>query len=414
MSDDNMALTPSYLDNLSAALGALDQYDDLPDSFQPSDADRTRFARIDVPQPASRRFTSMVGNFLLTDGNERFEAVERLDLLLIDALVIDNGTIPPMLRGTPNLNRFLPAGARTMWAYNTDGTRNTEGDAPVCGSPNGIEPWRSNLEKTVFDFRTNRNERIGYRLNPQTGQYERLDHACIGCPFAEWMQVDGKSQAPLCQQTFVFVVWDVDRKEMFVIRGSNRGMQLALQGYKGNSKGRRWDGEVFPGLRHYFEPVGKTEDGTVLYRNRPEGRPTASKPDRPIIPVRATLTLNNFGNATIVPQFTLLDGETDEVMAYGDAKMSKQPTAADQVRRKIKTPRRVLNTEELLAYTIALNSYVTSDMRNTMMGLNNLRPHIEVTPPTNPELPSGKNADDSDTPFPFDSVTEGDIVDGDI
>lgn len=372
--------------------------------------------RVIIPQRNSTRYDGLAGKIIIEpyrdqkdeNGNPmEIEVVSHLDFILVDALTIDavgrgadrklvNGDgLEWVLSEASKHKASFPLGGRLMWKFMDSGERDREAKEPVCASANGIEPRPSFIGKDVRDYRTGETVKIGYQRDSVTGKYFKSQHGCLGCPFSRWLQegetIAGKKRDASCRPSFTYVIWDVDRKELMLISGVNTGNQMALNGTTYAKSGHRYDDVPFQGIKYNFAYTGKSDDGTPLFRNRPNGKPTLANPNVPTYAVRMSVTTNNFSPATIVPTFTLLDGSTPFVPAY-NANAAKTDSA------KIDANSRMLTSEEYAAYLAAASGvYSKNNYRSVLMGLGYLTHDTEYIPAVfEPQLlSSGENTTDS-------------------
>ncbi len=420
------SLVPAYLQDmldLEKEMGALDE-------IYEAEVRRVDIRRIEIPQRTSTAHMGHVGEIALVKGSGEameVEYVKTMKVLLIDYLYFDKMNAEEWMEQDPKVNRLLSSGigGRTMWSFNESGARNTEERAPVCSTNNGFNPWPSYRDKDIADYRTGQTNRIGQRFNENTGAWEEADNACIGCLFAQWVNPkeskDGKKHQPMCRPTPEYVFWDVERRELFRMKAVNVGTDLALGGIGANKNGSRFDGGEFPGIKWYFGFTGEliNDDGEKItglqyknlppeqrsayrqvFRNRPQGKPTSKKWDVPVYPVQMSVTLNNFTNPSLAPQFAIMDGNAD-------------PQVWFDKKTRFPVPAAPLTGEEYAAYlTDMLQTYGNGDYRNIMLASNlivrNDRPASLPEVPQNASLPAStgtpalapKPAADNDSPFP--------------
>lgn len=328
-----------------------------------------KLRRIEIPQRNSNKWAGAIGKLIInSDENpDQVEEAKHIDFLLVDALYVEPFNAPDWVLANPLLKQRAERegiGSRTMWEFDEAGKRVTTATRPICSSPNGFTAWPSNIGQEVYDYRTKSKVKIGYKLNEETGHMEAMEHSCIGCPFSEWITTPSGKLSPMCRETYVYVLYDIDRQELLTIKGVNVGVQLALAGQKGTS-GRLHNGQPLEGIKRNFSYTG-TVDGVSCFRNRPEGKPTLDNPYAPVYPARMTVTLNNFSPATAIPQFTLLDGSVESIPVV----VLKNHQIAVSEADSIPTPKRLLDAETYAAYLRATTRYSSEGWREEFMAMS--------------------------------------------
>lgn len=363
--------------------------------------------RIELGQRTGK-FASEYGKMVIHDGKSQdgLEVVNHIDFLLLDYLSIDLLTGDDWMRDkSSEVSAGLGAGyvARTLWDTSPNGARQLDSAKPLCTSSNGITAWPSYRNTEILDHRTGVAHKIGVRVAAD-GTETQAVNTCIGCPLAkEYVETrpDGSTvwHKPLCRQTPMAVLYDIDRKEIVTMKAVNLGMTFAFQGHTGKS-GRMWNGEVLHGMRYPFSHIAGGEievngQRVPTFRNRPEGKPSPTNPYAPVYAVRMTVTQNNFNPATAIPQFTVLDGKTSRVKVVD---VTARPANVASGNAYIDTPQRQLTLEEYLDYLKKKDAiYVDGNWRSRLMALSLINNDtVTVMPP----LPSGDGgAEVYDNPF---------------
>lgn len=421
MSDDmnNLPIIPDFLTDL------LDG-DDIEEVFASEVSEFLRLPYIKIPQfsPTATDY-SLFGKALLVPVDKEADpvVVDELNLMLIDLLTFTfrnpiNGKITP--RHFPqhilNDSQYKPlvsvgkegVGARTMWKLKPDGNRDMSVTTPECASPNGITPRRTNVGKQILDPRRGEIITVGQMvIKDDLGQdiIIQSKYPCLTCPLARFMKdANGKSLSPVCGHTPVWVVYNVDDGQIYTFQGSNRGLLQSLLGVPepkldGDKKDFAYgDGTPAMGLEYFFAPamqnkyaakelerwLGAKPEPTASL-SRPHGMPKAATPEalaeRPVYPVKMTVTLSNYPNATLVPQFSLTAGEY-EVLSFGDVakklKNAAKPTFEERVRVKHTITNSPLSPEQLAGWLAARKQYHDENMREQLMALSDLPAGISV------------------------------------
>jgi hypothetical protein len=313
-----------------------------------------------------------------------------------------------------DFTKGFPYGGRTMWEFDENGKRVSSSDAPICSSNNGIEPWKQYRDKEYFDYRTKQTHRIGWKKDGETGSMLHMANACVGCPFAQDVTVSvgvdesgnqvTKWFGAMCRESFSYVIWEVNRKELMTIKAVNLGMQFSLQGRR-NKSGRRYDGEEFKGIRYYFSHNGMASDPKSgekfpTFVNRPAGKPTVGNPNAPVYPVRMTVTLNNFDPSSYVPNMTLLDGKTRTILGVNAKKGMVDGSVLYEA------PERPLVAEEYVAYLRDMQTFLQDDYKSRMMAMYLVQrtdqlPALTAPPASAGALPGNVADTTSDFDKPF-------------
>jgi hypothetical protein len=396
MTTNDLVHTPDYLIDMletEAQTGSTDL-------FRSDDSERLPpMRRIEFPQQNSRKHGGQAGKIFISGltADQEGEYVDYIDLLLVDPLVIGRDDATDWMQKDGNIMNHMPYGGRTMWEFDEQGKRVSSSEAPVCSSNNGLEPWRQYRDKEYFDYRTKETHRIGWTKD-EAGAPVPMPNACVGCPFAQDVTVpvgvdaEGKPVtkwfSSMCRESYTYVVWDVDRKELMTLKAVNLGMQFALTGRR-NKAGRRYDGEEFKGIRHYFSHLGgfwtspDTGKRYPTFSNRPQGKPSVDNPNAPVHPVRMTVTLNNFDPNTYVPNFTVLDGKGNKMILGVNPKKGMVDGSV-----MIEGGERTMTPEEYVAYLKDQQMFIQDDMKNRMMAMY-LVTRTDVPATFERQLPAG-------------------------
>jgi hypothetical protein len=392
----------------------------LPDLTMGRERVSINLRRIEFVQDNSKNHPKMadglptLGRIALSSGSSdslEVEYVNNLDLLLLDPLFFNEFNLPPNIAQTMEASHVLRrdsgvVGARMQWAHQADGSRSvTPGEPPVCASANGLTPWNRYIGQEIQDYRYSvpagslpMTHRIGYVFSEEYGGFVESPYPCLTCPFGEWVNEqeskDGKRKKPMCSPTSEFLVYSLDKAEVFRLKGTNATMQAALMGASPNRFGSRFDGAGMPGLLWHFSLIAMYHEETnvtldlrtyrqryqagqiinpaewrMLYRNRPYGMPTSEHPDFPVYPVRMTSVQsvkNTVGNMPFISQFTVMDGQATDIPVFDiNAKAGAgQPQFSVQA-----IEQRVVTMEELTAFLQLRAEYLQSGMRETLMGM---------------------------------------------
>jgi hypothetical protein len=363
-----------------------------PDVFANERRQTPRIRRIEIPQRNSQTWVGAFGSIIINDDNDaaNVEEVQHLDFLLVDSLVWHRLNAVDWMWENPVTKSAVEAGGvggRTMWQFDNEGRRVSSAQRPVCSTPNGFLPWFSNDGQEVYDYRMGVTHKIGY-AHGENG-VEKVDFPCLTCPFGQWVtKPDGSKAPPMCRETFTYIVWDIDRRELMSIKGVNVGNQLALVGHRGNT-GRRYDGQELLGIQNPFSYIGKLDGtDTPCFRNRPEGRPTMDNPHAPVYAARLTVSLNNFTPPTAITEFTLLDGEVESIPVLNP---EARPQGVDGG-KTVEMGTRQLTDEEYAAYLQMVSTVYSQDGWRDLfmfMGLAEQRLNALPAPTAQQSLPSG-------------------------
>lgn len=361
--------------------------------------------RVELGQRTGR-YAQEYGKIIIHDGKgtDNMEIVEHLDFLLLDYLSIDSLTADDWMKEHPEISKGLAEGyvARTMWDTAANGARALDSAKPLCTSSNGITAWPSYRDTEIMDNRTGKLHKIGVHVDAE-GNEKQVANTCIGCPFSkEYIETksDGSTvwHKPLCRQTPLAVLYDVDRKEILTMKAVNLGMTFAFQGHTGKS-GRLWNGETLNGIRYPFSHVvggdiEVNEVRTAVFRNRPQGKPTPNNPYAPVYAVRMTVTQNNFTPATAIPQFTVMDGRTARIKVVD---LTTRPAGVKDGNAYIEIPERALALNEYVDYLKKKEDiYNTGNWRGRLMAYNLITNDMI---PVQVALPEGESAAVYDNPF---------------
>lgn len=425
---DEMNMIPDYLMSaleLEAETGALNLFSD-------TQSTTPKLRRIEFVQRSSTKHAGQVGKIFISGATAEDEGEYRasLDFLLMQSILwnLTTANLPPDdLLTNPEIKYRLRngLGGMTMWQFDEKGDRVTDAKAPVCSSPNGVQVWNNLVGKEVDDYRSKKTERIGFDMD-ESGNYAKREHSCIGCPLREWYDTgeltgtfdrngdpETRKLAPMCNETFGWLVWSIDDQELMMLKGVNRGVQMALTGTPYSKKGRRWDDVPFKGIEHYFSMSGqyKTEGGKAVasFYNQPQGRPSIDNPTAPVYAVRMSVTTNNFSPVTLVPQFTVLDGKTPSVVGINLKSKSHWMDGAIQ----IPTEERRLSAAEYVSFLNAMQDAINGDYKAKFMATQIIHRKGQASggiageleaPMNMGQLPTGAVADtakDLDSPFGF-------------
>lgn len=423
--------------------GLLDANKEIEEKFEQEQVQEyIKLARMNVPQRTSSDTTNF-GKFVVETPDpdeEDPDPVDQKRVLLLDVLTYSTKHNPGSPRNIPTFileddeyNKLRsvnpPIGARTLWPIDpATGERQLDATSPACRSSNGIDAWRQHKGSEVWDPRLKQMVKIGLRYDRDVP--EKSAYSCLTCPLGQFFKDEetGKWMPPPCNQTFEYVLYDVDEDRIFTIRGGNRGLQLALTGHK--KKNDRdialWNGDEIVGIERFFLPMNPSEPHIVP--SRPEGMPDRENINRPVYPVLMYPTLNNFDTrATLVPAFVLMDGSVESVKAFGGfTKVPKQPQSADFIKREITVEKQPLTLEELGRWLTARKQYHDEEMRSKLMSEMDIEPRTRVSSisevdnallesgKTDPALPSWSASSievtDDDDDDDEDDVTEGEVT----
>ncbi len=255
MSDDT---TPNVTPNVTPAyLAQLFEFDDAVSPYiGGAEPDEQAYVRLPLVNafstPGSSHDPTMAKKLCITNGvspegeEQGFERindyVDELGFILVDSLLTS--------QWSGNFQNLF--GGQKFWP--TDEMRNG-GDVenrPLCSSRNGKAPERRFLGTPIRDPRTGATEKIGYRRDPDNGQYIPVTdgNVCIGCPFSTWMNVNGRN-VQLCKQLFTFVIW-TPKYGLLTITAGNGSVQQALVPRR-NMDMKRFDQAALLGIAHYFK-----------------------------------------------------------------------------------------------------------------------------------------------------------------
>jgi hypothetical protein len=432
MSDDVLNNLPNVPDFLADLL----EDDEIVEVFASEANDHVRLPYIKIPQfsPQATDYT-VFGKILLMPLDKDADPVmaDSVDLMLVDQLTFTfrnliNGKTTPRhfpqhILNDSQYKSFVSlgkegVGARTMWRVKPDGNRDMTSNVPECASPNGIAPRRSFIGKQILDPRRSEMITIGQMVvEDALGEQVVVEskYPCLTCPLSRFMKdANGKNLAPPCGHTPVWIVYNINDGQLYSLQGSNRGLLQSLLGVPepkltGDKKDFAYgDDAPAMGLEYFFAPAvsnkyaakelerllgAKPEPTSSL--SRPFGMPRAATTEelaqRPVYPVRMTITLSNYPNATLVPQFSLMAGEYT-VLSFGDVakklKNAGKPTFEERVRVQNQITNAPLTPEQLAGWLAARKQYHDESMREHLMSLADLPNGISVGAVT-PEMLTG-------------------------
>lgn len=449
MSDNyQLPAVPDFLADL------LDE--EIEEIFASEQSDRVRLPYITIPQfSVNVTDYSVLGKVVLKPVDKEAEptVVDSVRLMLIDVLTATfrnpiNGQVTPrhfpqhilnddLYKGFVSLGKE-GIGGRTMWPLKANGDRDMGVNEPVCRSDNGITPWKNSIGKQVLDPRRNEMITIGQMVvKDDLGEDVIINskYPCLTCPLGRFMKgADGKNLPPPCNHTPVFVLYNLDDGQLYTLRAQNRGLLQALLGVpEPNLKKEKkdfayWNDEVAMGIEFFFATaasnkyVAKTLEQALGQKpnpsaslSRPYGMPSRQNPTAPVYPVVMTITLSNYTNPTLVPQFHL-PNNSYEFLSYGNQptklKTPGKPTLEERVRVKHTMTNAPLNAEEMAGWLAARKQYHDEHMREALMSMADVPAGISVSGVTPEMLAAGASAApqlpaSNSAPPPW---TDGDVV----
>lgn len=373
--------------------------------------------RIEIVQQNSTNHPAVIGGMptmgqlAVTNRDGESEYYRSMKIMLVDPLMFLKATIPANMRDLPEVQKAFSQnrdqiGSRMMWKHNAAGAREVQaGEAPVCSSANGLNPWQRHIGQMVEDPRfampdgmPRVTHKIGYAFDPVSGDYLPVKNPCLTCPFGAWLTeneaVDNKLRKPMCTSTPTYIVYSIDLDELLILKGTNATLAAAIQGARPNAFGSKHDGSALPGIMSYFslsgyynwetdetmrlpqmqsrlQQMASPEDRvaflkryTPAYANRPKGQPSKTHPYVPVFPVQlsVTKTVHNGFNQPLVPQFAAMDGSVEKIDG---------PFHSDKNEDWIPVGNYVLSPEELGRYLQVVRDYNLEGYRESLMGLTN-------------------------------------------